>query len=424
MMRTNFLTRAKTSLLSCSCVRHESQSPQNFKPKKALILTKVSRYEYERLRHPNLSETEFELALNKRGSDYAMIRFHHNVHKSSEERVIRSLESHGIETRKVQRYDYAAEDSDWADMIVTAGGDGTFLLGAAKIRAQNKPIIGVNTDPTRSEGHLCLPKHFSFNIESAFDKIMKGDFSWYFRRRLRVTLVGDHAKIHEPPVELHTQQLLFPEYRYMDFLSEKSVRACDHPLVQHSVPQKNGTGGLATRRLPVLALNDVFVGESLSSRVSYLEVKFENDNYFKTRNSGLCISTGTGSTSWTFNINKLNRHSVEALLKIVRELTHLPISPDDNRLVESITQRFNQDLVFDPELNLMAYSLRDPVSVGMMPDAGERKPKGKVKKIEVKSRCFDACLVIDGSLSFKFNDGTKAIIEIHDEDALRTILIR
>ncbi len=34
-------------------------------------------------------------------------------------------------------------------------------------------------------------------------------------------------------------------------------------------------------------------------------------------------------------------------------------------------------------------------------------------------RCFDACLVIDGSLSFKFNDGMRAVIEIKDEDALR-----
>ena len=41
-------------------------------------------------------------------------------------------------------------------------------------------------------------------------------------------------------------------------------------------------------------------------RVSYLEVEFDNDPVpVKTRNSGLCISTGTGSTSWTFNINKL-----------------------------------------------------------------------------------------------------------------------
>ena len=49
----------------------------------------------------------------------------------------------------------------------------------------------------------------------------------------------------------------------------------------------------------------------------------------------------------------------------------------------------------------------------------QRQPRGTAGRIEVKSRCFDACLVIDGSLSFNFNDGTKAIIEILDEDALR-----
>ena len=71
--------------------------------------------------------------------------------------------------------------------------------------------------------------------------------------------------------------------------------------------------------------NDVFVGESLSSRVSYLEVKFDDEGFFKTRNSGLCISTGTGSTSWTFNINKLTHQSVQSLIKIIGDLTDFPI---------------------------------------------------------------------------------------------------
>ena len=50
-------------------------------------------------------------------------------------------------------------------MIVTTGGDGTFLMGASKILNRSKPVVGINTDPTRSEGHLCLPKHYSFNIK-------------------------------------------------------------------------------------------------------------------------------------------------------------------------------------------------------------------------------------------------------------------
>lgn len=37
----------------------------------------------------------------------------------------------------------------WADVIFTAGGDGTFLLAADKVRGQDKPVIGLNTDPNR-----------------------------------------------------------------------------------------------------------------------------------------------------------------------------------------------------------------------------------------------------------------------------------
>ena len=50
-------------------------SPLDFKPQKALVVTKVSRYEFERIRFGNeISETEFENALTKRGSNYKMIK--------------------------------------------------------------------------------------------------------------------------------------------------------------------------------------------------------------------------------------------------------------------------------------------------------------------------------------------------------------
>ncbi len=119
--------------------------------------------------------------------------------------------------------------------------------------------------------------------------------------------------------------------------------------------------------MPILALNEVFVGESLSSRVSYLELQLDAGQPIKSRNSGLCVSTGTGSTSWTFNINKLTQQSVEKILRIVFETTHFPINWKDDRLVEAVTQKFNNEIVFDPERNMMAYTIRDPVSVGIFP---------------------------------------------------------
>lgn len=71
----------------------------------------------------------------------------------------------------------------------------------------------------------------------------------------------------------------------------------------------------------------------------------------------------------------------------------------------------------------MGYTIRDPVSDGTLPVPGERRPRGFAKKLDIRSRCFDASLVIDGGLSYPFNDGAVAILEINDEDALRTVAL-
>ncbi|TRY79665.1 hypothetical protein TCAL_07301 [Tigriopus californicus] len=394
--------------------------PKEFHPKKALVLSKVSRYEFEKYRHRAKSDLELEKLLLKRGSNFQALKKHHDIHKRTESQLIQALEDQGIETKICQRFEYTDSAVKWADIIFSAGGDGTFLMAASKLNHHRKPLVGINTDPQRSEGYLCLPKYFSDHVGEAVEKIGIGAFSWFLRKRLRITLIGDRDKISEKALELHSQQLTYPEYRYVELINE-TTEPSDHPLVDN--PESNGNSDLklSKRVLPILALNEVFVGESLSSRVSYLEVQLDQDKVFKTRNSGLIISTGTGSTSWTFNVNKLTHQSVESLLRIVKEATGFPLNWQDERLVESVTENFNHDIVFNPEANMMTYTLRDPHSVGTFPDATEKKPRGRADRLEVKSRCFDACLVIDGSLSFKFNDGMKAVIEIHDEDALRTI---
>ena len=40
-----------------------------------------------------------------------------------------------------------------------------------------------------------------------------------------------------------------------------------------------------------------------------------------------------------------------------------------------------------------------------------------------QSRCWDACMVVDGGTSFEFNDGAIASILIDTEDALCTVLL-
>ncbi|KAG8228457.1 hypothetical protein J437_LFUL009108 [Ladona fulva] len=409
----NALSTRSRSPLQSSAI-HERVRPV-FPLKRALVLSKLSRYEFERYRHPDLSEEELEKVLRKRGSDYDTLLFHHQLHKRCEGVVVAALEDAGAETRVVNRFDYTESNIAWADAIFPTGGDGTFLLAASRILDSTKPVVGFNSDPSRSEGYLCLPKYYSSNVKEAVEKLKNGDFLWLHRKRIRITLIGD--RVDDPPIELHDQQLLHPEYRFFDCIQEQHKTA----LKSKDIPESS-----AKRRvLPVLALNEVFIGECLSARVSYYEMEVDGGERRKVKSSGMCVSTGTGSTSWTFSIDRLTHQSVEELVRIIADETGIgpdKLSDKNLSLVDRITSRFNNTLVFKPDENKMAYTIRDLICRGIWPKRNENvRPRGYATRIVVKSRCFDAGLVVDGGVSFSFNDGTSAILEIHDPDALLTV---
>jgi NAD+ kinase len=391
-----------------------------FNPKKVLILTKLSRLEFEKLRHRDITDKELERVLKKRGSDYNTLLYHHYIHKGCESRVETAFKAFGVETRLVNRFDYTEENIDWADVIVTTGGDGTFLMAACRIQDREKPIIGFNSDPTRSIGYLCLPKKYSINVRDAVNKLFSGEFRWTFRRRIRISLIGE--SVFQPPIELHDQQLSHPEYRFFECLQEQHKSASRNPEDKKSTQ---------TRVLPVLALNEVYFGECVSARVSYFEVATDNGEKVKTKNAGVCVSTGTGSTSWSYNISKISSQTVKEIIQIIKDEAKGAGSKDAfeslkllerKGLEEKVSTKYNNNLIFNAENNKMLYTIRDPISSYSLPCAEEIVPRGYVDKLEIKSRCFDACLVIDGGLSFSFNDGTSAIMEMHESDALRTVV--
>ena len=63
----------------------------------------MSRYEFERLRHDSLTEDLLEQELTARGSNYAAIKHHHNIHKSLECSVVEALERAGLQISPFHR---------------------------------------------------------------------------------------------------------------------------------------------------------------------------------------------------------------------------------------------------------------------------------------------------------------------------------
>ncbi|PKK19914.1 NAD kinase 2, mitochondrial, transcript variant X2, partial [Columba livia] len=337
-----------------------------------------------------------------KGSNYAGLLERHRIHTKNVEHVVESLRNEGIEVRLVKRREYNEETVRWADAIISAGGDGTMLLAASKVFDKFKPVIGVNTDPERSEGHLCLPVRYTHSFPEALQKLYCGEFRWQWRQRIRLYLEG--TGINPAPVDLHEQQLS----------QEQHSRAHINERFQD---QRSDISG--PHLLPVRALNEVFIGESLSSRASYYEISVDDGPWEKQKSSGLNVCTGTGSKAWSYNINKVAHQAVEEILKIAKKHGGLNM-PLNMELVQKVTNDYNESLLYSPEEPKMFFSIREPIVNRVFSSTQQR---GFSSKVCVRSRCWDACMVVDGGTSFEFNDGAIASIMIDTEDALCTVVL-
>lgn len=364
---------------------------------KVLILSKLTRYDYERMKFKELNDNEFEQTLRNRGTNLEKLKYHNNLQKTNVAKVAKVLKNMGSDVKIVNRFSYNKNAIEWADCVLPAGGDGTFLFAASLIKNSNIPVIGINSDPNRSEGFLCLPKKYSSEPQEAFEKFRAGSFKWTFRSRIRSKIVG--ATKMEPKL-LHQ----IPFYDAQKVLEKEWEKV-------------NSNGG---KLLPVLALNEIFLGETLSAKVSHLQLNFNDaDHFTNTKCSGLCICTGTGSTSWFYSINRISVQSVAEILRLM----NMNPTEDKNSLATIYADMYNYNLKFAPDDDRMGFSIRDMIQGGVWPDPKGLKPRGFAKKIVVKSNCDDAYIVVDGGLSFAFNDGATAIFELNPEDNLRTVIL-
>ncbi|XP_028915820.1 NAD kinase 2, mitochondrial isoform X3 [Ornithorhynchus anatinus] len=396
-------------------VEVEGSGVGGFRPSRVVVVAKTTRYEFEqqRYRYAELSEDDLKQLLALKGSSYSGLLERHHIHTKNVEHILDSLRNEGIEVRLVKRREYDEETVRWADAVIAAGGDGTMLLAASKVLDRLKPVIGVNTDPERSEGHLCLPVRYTHSFPEALKRLTHGEFRWLWRQRIRLYLEG--TGINTVPVDLHEQQLSLDQHS----------RALNNARIQDKTKMEDLKTGSSSESeisgpqlLPVRALNEVFIGESLSSRASYYEISIDDGPWEKQKSSGLNLCTGTGSKAWSYNINRVATQAVEDVLTIAQRQGNLNI-PLSRELIEKVTNEYNDSLLYSPEEPKMLFSIREPIANRVFSSSRQRCFSSKVC---VRSRCWDACMVIDGGTSFEFNDGAIVSIMINREDELRTVL--
>ncbi|XP_073995395.1 NAD kinase 2, mitochondrial [Rhodnius prolixus] len=393
-MLTNALFSRLSKLGTGHTVFARFVSTEKFNFQKVLLLKKRTRYELEKLQFPGISDKQLECIIRKRGSDFDTLFTTHKFQKAFTKGLIEKFKSVAGEVEVVDRTAYCRELVEWADLVVTSGGDGTFLLGASEVTSREKPIIGFNNDPDRSSGRLCLSEKYSRDPSIAIQKLLKNEFHWLYRTRIEVQLTGTRAA--ESCVELD---------QWPQPMSPGAVR-----------PANCNDLNVDTQVVPYLALNEVFAGECLASQVSYLEMDVPGNVRTKVKCSGVCVSTGTGSTSWHMSINRLSLAKVHRILEIAK----VEKSPAE---VFDITTTFNDSLQFSPDDPRLFYNLRDLICGGVWPDPPSIPSDAFTPCLTVISKCYAANLVIDGTRAYPFNDGTIAYMYSKPENMLKTVAL-
>jgi len=97
----------------------------------------------------------------------------------------------GLENTKLSTVEGIEFNSfDDVDVIVSIGGDGTFLSVISDYRDLNKPFVGVN------KGSIGFLTEISdYNIEAAFERIIEGKYKIMERMQLKAELYDRYSKL-------------------------------------------------------------------------------------------------------------------------------------------------------------------------------------------------------------------------------------
>jgi NAD+ kinase len=96
--------------------------------------------------------------LRRRHPDVLDLQRAHRVHEEALEAVVHTLRQLPVEVELAYRA--TLKVTRRYDLVVSVGGDGTFLHAARTIR--HTPILGVNSDPQRSEAVFCAATRRTF----------------------------------------------------------------------------------------------------------------------------------------------------------------------------------------------------------------------------------------------------------------------
>jgi NAD+ kinase len=149
---------------------------------KVLIVFKKSTFQIQAVEH---RDARFLKLIEEGHSNVAKVKTAHDEHYDTLETIQNELKQRGITFDSVARADLS-DSVDTYDLIISVGGDGTFLDASHAI--YKAPLLGVNSARSSSFGHFCLANRDNFG--QVLDDISAGNLEPWPLLRLQLILNG------------------------------------------------------------------------------------------------------------------------------------------------------------------------------------------------------------------------------------------
>lgn len=186
-----------------------------------LVVYKKSVYEL----YSNSPDKELREFMAGNNTDVELMKRSHEAQQRSLETIVRELSRAGISQEAIYRGELEKSGIGVADLVISVGGDGTFLEVSHYILSPDVPVLGVNSDPNVSTGFFTYVA--ANNFARALGEIGAGNAALIRLNRLGIILNGE--KVPEPVLNdvlvAHTNPAAVARYKLIADGSSSEVRS-------------------------------------------------------------------------------------------------------------------------------------------------------------------------------------------------------
>ncbi len=162
--------------------RSDDRSGDGVKVRNVLLIYKKSAYQIHVLEHENPFFRRSRSG--KESFEERRLRLSHELHRETIREVRRVLDRLRIRTKTAYRS--SKVDVGPYDLVISVGGDGTFLKAARDLKKQI--LLGVNSDPAHSVGSFCATDRSRFR--KLFEAVLRGAVKPQKLNRLELRVNG------------------------------------------------------------------------------------------------------------------------------------------------------------------------------------------------------------------------------------------